>query len=273
MKVNELYKQVKLQFLENGVDASDADALFDLFYKNNAVWRGLENTDVAIDKQTARKINKIAKKRIKTREPIYSIIGFSPFYGRMFKTQRKVLKPRLDTEILLAEALKVCKQNSNVLDLCCGTGILGITLNLERGANVVCADISSNALKTTKQNAKILNACVTRCRTDMFKNLEASFDLIVCNPPYIKATEIEKLEPEVKNFDPTLALNGGADGLDFYREICKNFEKYLNKNGTLLLEIGFDQKDDLLKLFKNYNVKVVKDFNNLDRVLIITIKG
>ncbi len=268
MKISEFYRKVKDMFVANNIDVSDADALFDFFFEDNTLWRNF-NKNEEIDKKTFYKINKIANKRIKTHEPIYSIIGYSPFYGRFFKTNKKVLKPRLDTEILLDEALKLTNKESNILDLCCGSGILGITINLEKGASVVCVDVSNHALKTTKQNAKQLNASVTTIKTDMFKNINGKFDIIVCNPPYIKTNDIKTLDREVKNFDPKLALDGGTDGLKFYRIICKNFKNYLTKNGTLLLEIGFDQKEKLLKLFKNFNVKVLKDFNNLDRVLII----
>jgi len=106
----------------------------------------------------------------------------------------------------------------------------------------------------------------------MFKNIQDKFDIIVANPPYIKTNDIESLDSEVKNFDPKLALDGGDDGLKFYKIIASEFEKYLNKDGTLLLEIGFNQKNELLEIFSEFDVKVIKDFNNLDRVLIVKIK-
>ena len=268
MEVKNFYNLIKNEFLKNNIDASDANALFDYFYGTNF----LVNCK-PVEKKLEKQLLKIAKKRIQTREPIYSIIGYAPFYGRFFKTHKKVLKPRLDTEVMLSEALKITNKNSKVLDLCCGTGILGITLNLETNANVVCSDIIRYAINLTKLNSKLLNANVTTIKSDMFKNISGKFDVIVCNPPYIKSESINGLEVEVKKFDPHLALDGGSDGTKFYKIISKTFEKFLTPNGVLILEIGFDQANDIKNIFKNYNIEIKKDFNNLDRVAIVKLKG
>lgn len=268
MEVLKLYNLIKQKFKDASINESDLKALFSFYLGNDFIVSNL-----LLNKITQKQILRIANLRIKTKEPIYSLIGFAPFYGRFFKTHKQVLKPRLDTEILLNEALKLANKNSTILDLCAGSGILGITLNLETNANVTCADISQHSINLIKQNKKLLNANVNIVKSDMFKNIKNKFDIIVSNPPYIKTSDIDCLDVEVKKFDPHLALDGGSDGLDFYRTIKNNFEKFLNPNGTLILEIGFNQLNDVTQIFKNYSTKAIKDFNNLDRVVIIKLKG
>ncbi len=267
MEIKDCYNLIKNKFIAKNIDESDAYALFDYFYGKDFIV-----ANHVLNKKEINKLLRIANKRIKTHEPIFSIINFSPFYGRFFKTNKHVLKPRLDTEILLNEALKLSNNKTKILDLCCGSGILGITLNLEKLCKVLCADISNFALAITRKNAKALGANISAIKSDMFKNIQDKFDIIVANPPYIKTNDIESLDSEVKNFDPKLALDGGDDGLKFYKIIASEFEKYLSKDGTLLLEIGFNQKNELLEIFSEFDVKVIKDFNNLDRVLIVKIK-
>ena len=266
MEVKNFYNLIKNDFLKNNIDASDANALFDYFYGTNF----LVNCE-QVEKKLEKQILKIATKRIQTRAPIYSIIGYAPFYGRFFKTHKKVLKPRLDTEVMLGEAIKITNKNSKVLDLCCGTGILGITLNLETNANVVCSDISRYAINLTKLNSKLLNANITTVKSDMFKNISGKFDVIVCNPPYIRSESIKNLDVEVKKFDPRLALDGGSDGMKFYNIIRKEFLNYLNENGTLILETSSRRANLVAELFKDFNVKIVKDFENRDRVVVVKL--
>ena len=270
MKVKEFYSNIKQTYL-NGkhcvLTNSDVKAVFDFFYGRD--FAAQENE---VDKKTAAKINKIINRRIKTSEPIYSIIGYAPFYGRFFKTKRNVLKPRLDTEVALAEALKVVNKNSRVLDLCTGTGILGLTINLETGANVVCADISPVAVRLAKQNAKLLGAQAKIIKSDMFSATQGKFDVIVSNPPYIASANINNLEDEVKKFDPRLALDGGNDGMKFYNIIRREFLNYLNPNGVLILEMSSQLATSIETLFKPYETKIVKDFEGRNRVAVIKIK-
>lgn len=221
-----------------------------------------------IDIKSAKKCTKIAKKMQKGM-PLNLIFKKQNFFGRDFITSKKVLKPRLDSEILVAETLKIAKSGQSVLDLCCGSGIVGITLNLEKNMKATLCDISKYAIKLSKKNAKALGADVAIYKSDMFKNVAGKFDFICINPPYIKSGEIEKLDDAVKKFDPLLALDGGDDGLKFYRIIEKEFKKFLNKNGVLLLEIGFDQAKEVQEIFKNFKTSVVKDFGGNDRVVIV----
>ena len=155
-----------------------------------------------------------------------------------------------------------------ILDLCCGSGAIGISIKKYFGdkAEVTLADINKDALEVAKINTKKLNADCKLVQSDMFENIEGKFDLIVSNPPYIKTSVINSLENNVKN-EPKIALDGGEDGLKFYKIISKNYKEYLNKKGNLVLEIGYDQKDEVMQLFENS--ECIKDFAGNDRVIIV----
>ncbi len=214
-------------------------------------------------------------KKLKKAVPPQYVSGRADFYGRTFHVDQRVLIPRGDTEILTSEAIKVVKEKENpsVLEMCTGSGIIAITMNLETGKKIVASDISLDALDVAKQNGNTLGADVEWRQGDLFKVVkkDEKFDVIVANPPYIKKDDIKTLDDEVKNYEPHLALDGGRDGLDAYRKIRRDFESYLQEDGVMLLEIGYDQKDEIASLFDGYDVSFVKDYNNppIDRVAII----
>lgn len=216
----------------------------------------------------------ILKKR-KSGMPLQYILGKEDFYGRSFRVLEGVLIPRSDTEISVEKLLEIIKNNniSNMLEIGCGSGIVSITIDLEADIKVVCVDISPKALENTKINKKIHNSNIEVKKSDLFENVKEKFDLIYSNPPYIKTNEINNLQVEVKNYEPRLALDGGSDGLDFYRQIIKKAPNYLNENGFLVFEIGHDEAEDILELMeKNFIVEVYKDLNNLDRVILGQLK-
>lgn len=230
-----------------------------------------------IDEKNYKKIMKIAKLNAKFNIPLQKIFKNSYFYGRRFYVNNNVLTPRSDTENLCLEVINFANKQENelkILDLCCGSGAIIITLNKELGNKnfYFASDISSKALKVATKNAKNLKADIKFLKSDMFKNLKEKFDIIVSNPPYIKTKDINFLDNEVKNFDPKISLDGGEDGLKFYKIIEENSKKYLNENGKLFLEFGINQSKDLKNLFeKEYkDVTIVKDYNNIDRILIAT---
>ncbi len=228
------------------------------------------------------------EKRIYARiegEPLQYIVGMQEFMGLPFRVNPSVLIPRLDTEVLADEVLKIIDQkslrNPEVLDLCTGSGALGISIAARvPGALVTLTDASEEALHTAMGNAA-LNNVGRRCSFllgDMFEALpeDKQFDIIVCNPPYIKSSLIETLDVEVKDHEPRMALDGGKDGLKYYRIIADEASMHLRSGGTLALEIGFDQAVDVKRLLnkaKTYeDSRVVRDLSHLDRVIIATRK-
>ena len=204
------------------------------------------------------------------RIPLQHITGEVCFYGRYFHVNKDVLIPRSDTEILVEEALKLIKPGMNILDMCTGSGCIAITLAKEADVNVAAADISEAALAVAKQNAIRNKAKCDFIKSDMFKNISSQYDILVSNPPYIRSADISDLQEEVKNYDPMLALDGGDDGLDFYRIIAGDGARHIKNGGHILLEIGSDQAADVSCILNNAgfsDVCVIKDLNNLPRVI------
>lgn len=218
----------------------------------------------------------ILKKR-KEGLPLQYILGREDFYGRTFTVLEGVLIPRQDTEISVEVILKILKENNinKMLEIGCGTGIVSITVDLEskRKMDITALDISSYAINNTTINKKNLKSNIKILESDLFEKVSGKFDLIYSNPPYIKSSEIENLQLEVKDHEPRLALDGGIDGLYFYREIIKEAPNYLNNNGFLVFEIGYDEAEDIsLIMEKNFDTKIYKDLNNLDRVIVGQLK-
>ncbi len=212
-------------------------------------------------------------KRRKTREPLQYIFGNVPFYNITLCCDKRALIPRDETAVLAETAVLQIKQHgySTVLDIGTGSGAIALAIKNELKQISVCAcDISSDALSLAKENAKMLALDVEFVQSDLFSALNGRrFDVILSNPPYIPTKDIEKLERELF-FEPQNALDGGSDGLDFYREIISQAREYLNKNGLLMFEIGFDQADAVkILLAKNgfSEVTVKKDYSGLDRIV------
>ena len=210
--------------------------------------------------------------RLSDVEPLQYILNKAYFYSRTFYVDNRVLIPRFDTEILVEQAIKIIKEKQlkTCLDLCCGSGAIGITIKLETNINLTCADISLEALEVTKINSNALSANISICESDLFSNINKKFDIIVSNPPYIASSDIETLEVKVKDFEPHLALDGKEDGLYFYKKIIEEAPNYLNKNGYICFEVAEFQAESVKNLLKNNfkNVRIVKDFNNINRVVI-----
>jgi release factor glutamine methyltransferase len=190
-------------------------------------------------------------------EPLQYVEGFAYFYGRRFLVDPRVLIPRSDTETLCEAALERLKPGMRALDLCAGSGILAITMALERlGAYVAGSDISPDALEVARENARRLGAKVEWAQGDLFGAVSGAFDLIACNPPYLTARE------------PGLALYGGADGLDFYRRIALELPERLNSGGFALFEAGLGQAGDVAGLLAPLGkIAIIKDICGADRVV------
>lgn len=209
-----------------------------------------------------------------TREPLQYILGTQPFWGRMFQVDSRVLIPRPETELLAEHALTAMKAYPTpvVLDLCCGSGCLAVTLALEApAAQVHAADLSTDALDVTCINAKALGAAVTLHQGDLLHAVDGlTFDVIVSNPPYIPREDCRTLQAEVL-LEPMMALDGGPDGLDFYRRIADESPRYLTKRGAVLLEVGYDQAETVAQLMRDAgftDVTIQRDLNDIQRMVI-----
>ena len=220
--------------------------------------------------------------------PIQYIINKQEFMGLEFYVDKNVLIPQPDTEILVEEVINICKeQNANkkikILDLCTGSGAIGISIaNNIKNCEMTLSDISYDALEIAQKNSVIVEdigedigdsqkSNIRTIQSDLFEKIEGKFDIIVSNPPYIETKTIQTLDKEVQ-MEPKLALDGGEDGLDLYRRIIKEAYKYLNNNGTLALEIGYNQKDKVINLIKASNmykgIYSKKDLSNNDRIVV-----
>ena len=206
------------------------------------------------------------------RIPVQHILGVQCFCGLDFIVTPDVLCPRQDTEILIEEAIKRIRPGSSILDMCTGSGCIILTLlHFVKDCKGTAADLSEKALAVAVQNAKKLEKECTFIHSDLFENIEGRYDVIVSNPPYIATKEIEALEPEVRDMEPRMALDGMEDGLFFYRKIVSASVKYLNPDGWLMFEIGYDQGEQVSEMMKSagyVDVKVVGDLAGLDRVVI-----
>lgn len=207
--------------------------------------------------------------------PLQHITGMQNFMGLSIKVTDKVLVPRQDTEILAEEALIAVNDGDRILDVCTGSGcVLLSVVKYKNDVVGIGTDISEDALEVARDNYASLkeqiNGKVSFVQGDLFENVDGRFDTILSNPPYIPTADIEELSLEVKEHDPIIALDGGEDGLDFYRRITSEAPKYLNPEGKLLVEIGFNQGSAVTELFEENGfteIKIIKDLSGLDRVV------
>lgn len=209
-------------------------------------------------------------------KPLQYITHMQEFMKLNFYVDENVLIPQPDTEILVEKVINIIKMDKsvNVLDLCTGSGAIAVSIKkYMEDANVYASDVSKDALNIAKLNAKNNNANIYFIKSNMFENIkDLKFDIIVSNPPYIETRELEKLPKDVQH-EPTLALDGGEDGLKFYKIIRDEGYKFLNDNGKILIEIGYNQNKSVTRLFEedsNYkNIEVYKDLLKIDRVIKI----
>ncbi len=231
------------------------------------------NPNGEVKEELLEELESVLKQR-EQRVPLQYLMGECEFMGYDFYVDERVLIPRQDTECLVELAVESIRQKSTkvkVLDLCTGSGCIGISVaKLCPDSEVTLADISEGALSVAKKNAQNLEADVTLIKGNLFENIEGRFDYILSNPPYIPSEVIEGLMPEVKEHEPRLALDGEADGLSFYRKIINEAPDYLNPDGRIYFEIGAEQGEDLTRLMNERGfseVKVHKDLAGLDRIV------
>ena len=232
--------------------------------------------------EQAQKLHAYVTERM-THKPCQYILGTQEFMGMEFATVPEVLIPRPETELLVEQACERLKKliekkrkqtgdrELRVLDMCCGSGCIGISVaKLVPAVSVDLADISDAAITLTKKNRERLQADCTVIQTDLFAQIEEKYDMIISNPPYIRTDEIPKLMAEVRDFEPHLALDGKEDGLYFYDKIIREAREYLYEDGYILFEIGQDQLDAVRGfLVENGYVDIegMKDYAGLDRIV------
>ena len=277
MRLCELVKKGERVLDMHGVPDPDIDA--DILWQHISGMNKLDmlmNRDMEISSAQETDYMGLIEKR-STRVPLQYITGIQNFMGYDFHTSENVLIPRQDTEVLVETALKLTKSAEHildVLDMCCGTGCIGIAYGLLKpGSVVTLADISDDALRITGENVTELCDEPGRfnvLKTDLFENINDRFDLIISNPPYIRSDVIDTLMPEVKDNEPRLALDGMEDGLYFYRIIVDQARKYIKDEGYVVFEIGNDQAEDVQHLFVDSgyeDIHVVQDLSHNDRVV------
>ena len=275
MRLQELIKYGKDQLKNNKIDDETikAKALLKYILNVDDAYLIIHNNEIQsteIEKKYKDHIEELAEGK-----PLQYITHTQEFMKLNFYVDENVLIPQPDTEILVLQTIKRIKQYENnnikVLDLCTGSGAIAISLAKEfenKNVQVYASDISSKALEVAKKNAKQNNVQINFINSNMFESIKEKFDIIVSNPPYIETKVINKLSKDVQS-EPYIALDGGEDGLKYYKIIANEYEKYLKEGGTLLLEIGYDQKQSVTELFINKRVECIKDLAQNDRVIIV----
>ena len=234
-----------------------------------------------LSKENEEKYFSLIEKHIKEDVPLSHLVGFEYFYDRKYKVTKDVLSPRMETEELIykvVEYVKATKKNNlKILDLCTGSGIIAITLKKELEqvlVDVIASDISEEAIEVAKENAQSHDATIKFVKSDIFNNIDDKFDIIVSNPPYIDRKDEVTMKDNVLKYDPHLALFAEEEGMYFYRKIIELANDYLNENGVIFFEIGYDQKDKIIKLadMNGYSAEVYKDINGRDRMAFLVRK-
>jgi len=272
MKIKEVLEQTIIKLKENNIEEAAMKSRRLLSFTLNVSKEYLIiNNEQDISEEKLKKYDDNIE-RIISGEPIQYIIGKQEFMGIEFAVNKNVLIPQPDTEILVEKAIEILKKHKEpkVLDLCTGSGAIAVSIAKNvTNAKVYASDISEKALETAKINDR--ENKVKFIYSDLFENIKENFDVIVSNPPYIKTEEIKLLSKEVQN-EPNLALDGGQDGLYFYRKIIDRAHEYLTTTGYLCLEIGEDQKEEVVNLIEQSGhyeeIQTYKDFGENDRVII-----
>ena len=228
---------------------------------------------------------KIGLNKLCNNIPLQYVINKQEFMGLEFYVNENVLIPQPDTEILVEEVISICKnydkKEISILDLCTGSGCIGLSIAKNiNNSTVILSDISKKAIEIAdknyksfiKNNTEFSKNKVEIIQSDLFENINQKFDIIVSNPPYIETKVIDTLDKEVQK-EPIIALDGGEDGILFYRKIIKEAYNFLKYDGYLCLEIGYNQKEKVMQIIKeneNYNNSYSKkDFSNNDRIIIV----
>ncbi len=267
--LSKMLADTKEKFAAAEIDASDAEWIYSIVLE---VPRGELKNERMVLSYESKQIHRIVTERL-TGRPLWYIIGDTEFNGCKIKVDERALIPRPETELLADYAVKSIEDGDRVLDLCTGSGCIAVSVAKKcasRGVSVTAADISEAALLLARENAKSNGVNIEFVQSDLLTSVRGRFNLIICNPPYIKSGDIPNLQKEVRGFEPRIALDGGDDGLEFYKRLAKTVRNYLAKDGVLLLECGEGQAEEILKLFERRDyAMVMKDLSGIDRFIKI----
>ena len=267
--LSKMLAATKAQFAEKGIDESDVEWIYSIVLGVKRSELRLERT---VKPSESKKIREISEKRLEGR-PLWYIIGDTEFYGCRIKVDERALIPRPETEILADSVVKSAEEGDKILDMCTGSGCIAVSVAKalkSKHCTVTAADLSDAAIMLAQENARLNDVNVTFVQSDLFSNVRGRFNIIVCNPPYIKSGEIPYIQKEVREYEPRVALDGGDDGLDFYRRIAENVRSYLAKDGMLIMECGEGQANDILQIFHKRDYAIVlKDLAGVDRFVKI----
>lgn len=267
--IKEILSSAKEKLRMCGIAGYDSDAEFLLAHVLGVGRSQLLRINTITDEEYSI-YNELISRRL-NHEPMDSIIGYTEYLGLTIPFSRDTLTPRQETEIMVDNIIRENKgmDNLRVLDLCSGSGCIGLAVAKHLGADVTLSDISDEAMKVAKQNAEINNISATFIISNLFDNITGKFDIIISNPPYIPSKDISVLEVEVREYDPILALDGGEDGLDFYRKIISYAPKFLNNNGRIYLEFGINQAEDISRLMQDEfeDIEIVRDYSGIERYI------
>lgn len=275
MQIKDILIEAALKLRENGIETPrlDAEVLLSSVIKKERFYF-YTHPEEKISHKNYVEFQALLKRRL-NHEPIAYITGKKEFMGLDFIVRPGVLIPRPDTEILTEYAIELIGNNKNikkVLDLCAGSGAIGLAIKENcPEIELVSSDISETALGIIRENSKSLGLETTVIESDLFENLKGQYDLIVSNPPYIKSSDIKTLSPEIREFEPEIALNGGLEGYDFYVDIASQAVNYLSPGGCLALEIGDCQAEEVTRILKDNafkNISLIRDLGGRDRVLV-----
>lgn len=264
-------------YLTNGFEQGEAEAEIDFAIE---IICGLNRKDLILGimpcPKDVVKLSETIERRVKTREPIALILGYSFFMGRKFEVTKDTLIPRPETELLVRKAIEIIKEKDlkQVLDIGTGTGCIACMIAKNTTAQVLGVDISNEALKISLNNAMhldLMNKALFR-KSDLFSNVIEKFDMIVSNPPYIPPQDKAGLQNEVRDFEPELALfTTDKDGVEFYEKITKEAPSYLNKGGYLLFELGAGQAGMVREILEQNNfhsIEILNDVSETERVIV-----
>ncbi len=267
--LSKMLEDTKKKFAAKEIDESDAEWIYSIVL-------GIHRSDLkherSVKPSESKRISEIVEQRL-TGRPLWYIIGDTEFCNCRIKVDERALIPRSETEMLADITIRSVEDGDKVLDMCTGSGCIAVAVAKAckgRGVSVTAADVSDAAIMLARENANLNSVDVNFVVSDLFKNVHGRYNIIVCNPPYIKSTEIPYLQREVREHEPRVALDGGEDGLDFYRRLASEVKSYLTKDGMLIMECGEGQTTEILQIFPRRDYAIVlKDLAGVERFLKI----